>query len=296
MIKLFLKQVSFFLLILLVFNFLLFFLIRGFYIKDYDEVDLRYSAYLLADSHGVPLGDFTENHQVHNFSGHSDSYLDMERKLNYLIRNTKVEKIYLSVDDHTLSPTREKQNNLDRSAYYTEAEDFSSYRDYIVDKYLQYYCVFLNDRYSLIIKNFIQDELFDFRKWGGVRSKSSWEDLSDQQQETISQDRINNYFETDIPSEKMSDSLERIIALCKAKNIELIGLRFPISKTYADLLDEESYDADDLLIDHNLPVADFDSLFLEQDEMFRDMDHLDRDGGEIFVKILFDSLAVARVM
>ncbi|WPR75254.1 hypothetical protein [Algoriphagus sp. NG3] len=295
MIKLFLKQVSFFVLILLVFNFLLFLLIRGFYIKDYDEVDLRYSAYLLADSHGVPLGDFTENHQVHNFSGHSDSYLDMERKLNFLIRNTKVEKIYLSVDDHTLSPTREKQNNLDRSAYYTEAEDFSSYRDYIVDKYLKYYCVFLNDRYSLIIKNFIQDELFDFRKWGGVRSKSSWEDLSDQQQETISQDRISNYFETDIPSEKMSDSLERIIALCKAKNIELIGLRFPISKTYADLLDEESYDADDLLIDHHYPVADFDSLFLEQDEMFRDMDHLDREGGEEFVKILFDSMAVARV-
>ncbi|WP_323833823.1 hypothetical protein [Algoriphagus sp. D3-2-R+10] len=265
-------------------------MIRGFYIKDYDEVDLGYSEYLLADSHGTPLGDFTEIHDVHNFSGQSDSYLDMERKLKYLIRNTTVKKIYISVDDHTLSPTRENQNNLDRSAYYTEKGDFPSYQEFIHDKYLQYYCVFLNDRYSLVIKNFIQYELFNFSKWGGVRSKSSWEDLSFVEQVEISQDRIDNYFEFSFPSVKMSNSLRRIISICKAEDIELIGLRFPLTKTYVDILDNESYDADSVLINNNLPIVDFDSLFLEQDYLFRDMDHLDRDGGEKFAKILFDSL------
>ncbi|MEB2780433.1 hypothetical protein U3A58_08500 [Algoriphagus sp. C2-6-M1] len=265
-------------------------MIRGFYIKDYDEVDLGYSEYLLADSHGTPLGDFTEIHDVHNFSGQSDSYLDMERKLRFLIRNTTVKKIYISVDDHTLSPTRENQNNLDRSAYYTDKGDFPSYQEFIYDKFLKYYCVFLNDRYSLVIKNFLQYELFDFSKWGGVRSKSSWEDLSDIQQVEISQDRINNYFEFSFPSVKMSDSLQRIISLCKAKDIELVGLRFPLSKTYVDILDDESYNADSIFINNGLHIEDFDSLFLEQDSLFRDMDHLDRAGGEKFVEILFDSL------
>ncbi len=290
MIKLFLKQVSIFLLLVLALNFLLFFMIRGFYIKDYDDVDLGYSAYLLADSHGTPLGDFTEIHDVHNFSAQSDSYLDMERKLNFLLRNTTVERIYISVDDHTLSPTRENQNNLDRSAYYTTKEDFSSYREFVYNKYLKYYCVFLNDRYSLVIKNFIQFELFDFSKWGGVRSKSSWEDLSISEQNEVSQDRIDNYFALPSPSEKMSESLQRIIALSKARNIELIGLKFPLSKSYVEILENESYRADSVFLNHNLPIVDFDSLFLEKDFMFRDMDHLDREGGEQFVEILFDSL------
>lgn len=266
---------------------MLFFLIRGFYIKDYDEVDLDFTSYLLADSHGTPLGDFTENHQVHNFSGQSDSYLDMERKLKFLIRNTDVNRVYITVDDHTLSPTRENQNNLDRSAYYTEANDYTNYIQYFREKYLNYYCVFMNDRYSLVIKNFIQDELFNVSKWGGVRSKSSWEKLSRVEQLAISKDRVNNYFELSQPSASMSESLLRIISLCKEEDIELIGLRFPLTKTYVDVLNEDSYEADSLMTIHQLPVIDFDSLYLEQDSLFRDMDHLDKRGGEKFAKILF---------
>lgn len=266
---------------------MLFFLIRGFYIKDYDEVDLDFTSYLLADSHGTPLGDFTENHQVHNFSGQSDSYLDMERKLKFLIRNTDVNRVYITVDDHTLSPTRENQNNLDRSAYYTEANDYTNYIQYFREKYLNYYCVFMNDRYSLVIKNFIQDELFNVSKWGGVRSKSSWEKLSRVEQLAISKDRVNNYFELSQPSASMSESLLRIISLCKEEDIELIGLRFPLTKTYVGVMNEESYEADSLMTIHQLPVIDFDSLYLEQDSLFRDMDHLDKRGGEKFAKILF---------
>ncbi len=280
---------------LMALNIFMFFLIKGFYIKDYNEVDLNYSSYLLADSHGTPLGDFTEINNVHNFSGQSDSYLDMERKLKYLIRNTQVEKIYISVDDHTLSPTRENQNNLDRSAYYTTKNDYSSYLKYIREKYLVYYCVFLNDRYNLVIKHFIQDELFNTSKWGGVRSKSSWENLSAIQQQEISRDRINNYFKTSTPSAGMSESLLRIISLCQQNDIDLIGLRFPFTKTYADILNNESYNADSVLMNYDLPIIDFDSLYLEQDSLFRDMDHLDRKGGEKFAKVLFNNQGVSKI-
>jgi hypothetical protein len=290
MIILFVKQASIFLVLLFIINFSLFFLIRGFYIRDYNEVDLGYSEYLLADSHGTPLGDFTELHDVHNFSSQSDSYLDMERKLRFLIQNTTVKKIYISVDDHTLSSTREKQNNLDRSSYYTQKEDFANYKEYIYEKYLKYYCVFLNDRYSLVIKNFIQNELFNVSKWGGVRSKSSWEDLTSSEQIEKSLDRVHYYFEYSFPSVKMTDSLKRIVAICKENNIELIGLKFPLSKTYVAILENESYHANSLLINNGLLIADFDSLFLEEDHLFRDMDHLDKAGGEKFVEILFNSL------
>ncbi|AFL84344.1 hypothetical protein Belba_1742 [Belliella baltica DSM 15883] len=288
--KSFLKKSSIFLLLLLVLNVLMFFLIKLFYIKDYEDVDLKFSSFLLADSHGTPIGDFSEEYDVHNFSGQSDSYLDMERKLKYLIRNTDVDTIYISVDDHTLSPTRENQNNLDRSAYYTTKEDYSNYFDYINDKYLKYYLIFLNDRYSLVIKNFIQEELFAFSKWGGSSSKIPWEKLTVEEQKEKSKARFENYFEKPDPSVKMSAALQNIISICEDNNIKLFGVRFPVSKVYYGILGEESYHADSLFFKNGLVVLDFDNLLLEQDSLFRDMDHLDKEGGGVFADILFDTI------
>ncbi|MCH7406162.1 hypothetical protein [Belliella aquatica] len=288
--KSFLNKLSFFFIILLILNVLLFFLIKAFYIKDYEDVDLEFSSFLLADSHGVPIGDFSEKYDVHNFSGQSDSYLDMERKLKYLIRNSKVSTIYISVDDHTLSPTRENQNNLDRSAFYTSKEDYSNYFDFINDKYLKYYLIFLNDRYSLVIKNFIQEELFTFSKWGGRISRKQWEDLPIEVQKEKSRSRFKNYFEKPIASEKMITALQRIISTCKSNNIKLIGVRFPVSKVYFAMLEKNSYHADSLFLKNNILVFDFDNRLIEVDSLFRDMDHLDREGGEVFSNILFDSL------
>lgn len=288
----FLKRFSIFILVLFILNVLMFFLIKAFYIKDYEDVDLQFSTFLLADSHGTPIGDFSEEYGVHNFSGQSDSYLDMERKLNYLIRNADVTTIYISVDDHTLSPTRENQNNLDRSAYYTYPSDFTNYFDYLNERYLRYYLIFLNDRYSLVVKNFIQEELFAFSKWGGSSRKRAWEDLSPEEQLEKSLSRFENYFEKPEPSINMTAALKRIVSMCELNNIELIGVRFPVSKVYYGILGEESYHADSLFIKNKLMVLDFDNLLLERDSLFRDMDHLDKEGGEIFADILFDSLSI----
>ncbi|SNS36728.1 hypothetical protein SAMN06295967_10863 [Belliella buryatensis] len=286
----FLKNTFLFLIILLVVNFALFLLIRGFYIKDYEEVDLDFDEFILADSHGTPLGDFAEEFEVHNFSAQSDSYLDMGRKLRYLLRKGKIERIYISVDDHTLSPTRENQNNLDRSAYYTERDDFDSWFEFVNEKYLKYYLVFLNDRYSLVIKNFITEELFDYRRWGGSKGRIAWENLTEEERRRQAQDRFENYFEQDGASEKMRDALMNIISLSREHNVELIGVRFPLSRSYYGILGEESYHADSIFMKESLRILDFDNVFLDRDSLFRDMDHLDREGGEIFVDILLDSL------
>jgi hypothetical protein len=59
----FIGKVLFFLSVIVLVNLFLFILVKLFYIRDYEEVDLNYSGYLLADSHGIPLGDFTETYQ-----------------------------------------------------------------------------------------------------------------------------------------------------------------------------------------------------------------------------------------
>jgi hypothetical protein len=44
-----------------------------------------------------------------------------------------------------------------------------------------------------------------------------------------------------------------------------------------------------LFLSNNLEVLDYENLMVERDSLFRNMDHLDKEGGEIFTDILFDS-------
>lgn len=281
----FLKFTATALLVLFLMNIFLFIVIKLFYIKKYDQYELDYDTYLLADSHGIPLADILEIVDVYNFSEHSESYLDMERKLDFLIQKSSVKTIWLSVDDHTLSPSRESLNNLDRSVFYASKEEFSSQGEFFKEKYLEYYLPFLNPKYALVIKNFLVNELLNPSKWGGGK-RVPWEKLDDLTQRRKSDERILQYFEGVNPSENLLESLKRIISKCKAHNIEIIGIRFPLTEEYLEAKGDLSYNADSLFIAQGLKVLDFDSLYLGKDDLFRDQDHLDAEGGEDFAKIL----------
>ncbi len=283
----FLSKVLKFLALLFSVNLLLFCFVKLFYIKDYEQVDLGFSEFILADSHGIPLSDFSEDYRVHNFSEHGDSYLDMERKIKYLIAETEVDKIYLTVDDHTLSPYRENFNNMDRSAYFSVLSDHQDVVEYVEEKYLEYYIVFLHDKYSLVIRNFIESELFDYTKWGGSK-KTSWESLSKEAREYKSRMRIQDFFPNTEKSETLTETLNDIISLCKNNDIELIGIRFPLTESFHENLGSKSFNADSIFYQNELKVLDYDSLFFGQDTLFRDQDHLDAEGGDIFADILFE--------
>lgn len=272
-------------LVLFILNMFLFIIIKFFYIKKYDQYELDHETYLLADSHGIPLADILEIVDVYNFSEHSESYLDMERKLDFLIRQSSIKSVWLSVDDHTLSPSRESLNNLDRSVFYASKEEFTSQADYFKAKYLEYYLPFFNPKYALVIKNFLVNELFNPGKWGGGK-RVPWEKLDDLIQRRKSEERIQQYFEGHNPSEKLLASLMRIIAKCEAHDIEIIGIRFPLTEEYLEAKGDLSYNADSLFLAYGLKVLDFDSLYLGKDELFRDQDHLDAEGGEEFAEIL----------
>lgn len=285
----FISKAIFFFCVMITVNLLLFTLVKLFYIRDYEEVDLNYSSYLLADSHGIPLGDFTEAFDVHNFSQHGDSYLDMERKLKYLIANTEVSKVYISVDDHTLSPYRDDFNNVDRSAYYTGPEDHQDLFGFLEEKYLEYYIVFMHEKYSLVIRSFLEKELFDFSKWE-KQKKTSWVDLSEEAQDQKSVSRANDFFPGPQRSTALTASLNSIISICEENKIELIGVRFPLSKSFHKIIGSKNYLADEIFYKEGLVVQDYDSLYLGQDVFFKDQDHLDRAVGAEFAEILFEGI------
>ena len=65
----------------------------------------------LGDSRSWRLNNLT-HYKISNFSSGSDSYLDMENKLKYVVQNQIVDTLFIMVDNHTLSPQREVANNV----------------------------------------------------------------------------------------------------------------------------------------------------------------------------------------
>ena len=112
---------------LMVLNVIMYYFGEKYYFKGYYEYSLAYDTYILADSHGLVLENDSEIYGAYNFSAASDSYIDMLRKIKYLARNTNIQKVYITVDHHTLSPYRERINNTDRSTFYSTSEDYDSY-------------------------------------------------------------------------------------------------------------------------------------------------------------------------
>ena len=93
-------------------------------------------------------------------------------------------------------------------------------------------------------------------------------------------------FPTKNKSLKLEKTLMEIIDLCKTNGIELIGLKFPVSKTYLKIVGQRNYGADQLFISNGLKVIDQESTFIDNDGYFGDQDHLNPKGGEAFVEKL----------
>ena len=127
-----------FFIVILVFNSIVFlFVISKYYDGYIKKPEKGYDAFILSDSHGLSISNYSEEYNVFNFSAGSDSYFDMKRKITFLLENDYIfDKIYITVDDHTLSPYREKANNLDRSSVYTSSNEYESHFDYLKEKYI----------------------------------------------------------------------------------------------------------------------------------------------------------------
>jgi hypothetical protein len=78
-----------------------------------------------------------------------------------------------------------------------------------------------------------------------------------------------------------------IIQICKSFQINLIGIKFPLSKTYIETIKNLNYGADEILKRKQIQILDFKLLFEGDDTYFLNQDHLNRKGGEKFTKKLF---------
>jgi len=283
------KKVGIFVFILLLFNALITYIVWETYYKDYSNVVLSYDSYLLADSRGEPLGDLLQDIGVFNFSQGSDSYLDMLRKLKYLVRKARVSRIIITVDDHTLSRFRESLNNLDRSIVYAFPDDFDNRFAYIKQRYIKRYISFFNPKSRDIIKTKITNKIINGKNQG---SDEEWSELDFKQRSELAEIRADYHFAYKQKSTTMSVALEEIITFCKSNHIDLVGIKFPISNDYISIIQSKGYKADSLIKSRGYNVLDFTDIYRNNNNYFFNEDHLNEFGGRVFSDTLKRSLTI----
>ena len=289
--KKFLLYSAIFFMILLVLNCALYFLTEKIYWKGYfQHLDKNHSSFLLADSHGLPLKQFSEKYGLYNFSTESDSYEDMLRKIKHIIGNCDAKNILISVDDHTLSSYRETMNNLDRSIGYSDISDYSSVYEMIKEKYIRHYFVLLNPKSRSVVRKYIETSILKCIGLHQEHASFVWSELSDNDRQSRSAGRSNQQFPSKIRSARLTETLLDIIQLCKKHEVSLVGIKFPLSKSYGSAIKNKGYKADSIFQSHGLTVLDFSSLYFDHNEYFENQDHLNEQGGELFSKVLADSL------
>jgi hypothetical protein len=281
----FIKQILWFLSLLLVINVCLFSLLKeANYYSNYEKIDGNCSTYLLSDSHGAVFRNILIEVGICNFSFNADSYIDIERKLKYLINNSSVSQVILTADNHSLSKYRFIGSNTDRSSFYTEVGDYSNSFRYAREKYINKYIPMLNARSRSVTRLFLVSMVR--REYASIVNKSqnlsakqlSWHELSKKKQSILMDKRAKTQFPNNNISSELLSSLANIISLCRNNSIELIGLKFPLFEDYYSLINDKGFKVDSLLKSNGITVIDYSKLFFKNDNYFTDPDHLNEEG------------------
>ena len=287
--KKFIYSISIFIILLVLMNFFLSMKIDELYYNKYEEVDLNFETYLLSDSHGDALGNLTEKINVYNFSAGGDSYIDMNRKLHFLIKNSKIQRVLVSVDDHTLSKYREVMNNVDRSSVFLDwkiGDSKEKLFKLIKNNYVKKYLTFFNIKGREVLKAYLNSKLR-----GKNNHYRKWNSLSLAEKIKLSNTRFNFQFNHE-KSELLTSSLFEIINLSKENNIELIGVKFPLSNEYCNAIGDNSFEADHVFESKKINVIDNKKIFSENQDFFNDQDHLNKKGSIAFIEILSNIILI----
>ncbi|WP_288341621.1 hypothetical protein [uncultured Roseivirga sp.] len=271
--------------ILLTLNFILLSKVNRLYLNDYVIQEIPpYTNFLFGDSHGNALDQRLQPGGIFNFSDGSDSYIDMERKLNFLLKSIKVDTIYLSVDNHSLAQYRDRLNNHPRSIFYVHLNR-NNFFELIPKRYL----VYNNPTYLDLIMQSFKAIIINQHTQNESKPKQ-WQDFSEIERIKASSFRYRMQFGNQERSHKISEALANIITLCNENNITIIGIKFPLDGVYYDIINGKNFKADSMLRSAGFEVWDYSQFFLKQPELFNDQDHLNQTGAELFTTEILDRI------
>jgi len=220
---------------------------------------------------------------VKNLSFGSDNFLDMYRKLDFVNSLNKIDTVYISLDEHLFSSYRDNFNNNHISSFIAENKSLiESINDFNV---------LPGSKGHLFFQTKIKSGLYNIIKPSSTLNKKdqNWEDFSNNSKIIKAKKRVALQFKDF--SILQSNYFDSIYYYCNKFKIKLIGVKFPLSKDYLIVRNNNPNFKEYNINYHNIQLIDFSETFIYSDSFFRDQDHVNEKGSNYIISKLKNNLS-----
>ena len=251
----------------------------------------------LGDSHAATnIQAVKLNEKYVKLANGGDNLRQMLLKLDFAVRNKPTIKYaVIPIDFHSFSNYRYHDKSFKKDLLYSR--NFSLISDLykvtwfnIGGQLLSYYVPLISgdnwERYFLIISKQLEESISSQNE----KTAATWPKLTQAQRNTIAQKRIESQLKEPIVHDEMVYAFDRLISFCKQNDIKLIGIKYPLSREYRNLLKKYEIDKVDEVYrsrrNRFMFINDYHELFNESPQYFNDSDHLSLEGSNKFTSML----------
>lgn len=249
---------------------------------------------LMGDSHAWALGQEFLGEKTYNFAYDSDSFFDIYCKLIYCVdHQIPLRTILLECDRHMFSEYRLRTNSEKRTVrlvtriVYQDAYS-TDLGDYLLNRFVYRTLSALDINNSPLLIGLVKDRV---KGWFSPDETDSltWAMRSEDERSANALARLN--FQLNQPyTAQLEVAFHKILALCKKNGIEVIGVRFPLSVEYRQLLvNQDLSQVEQIYEASGIPIIDLSDRITDAN-YFKDEDHLNQAGADRFCELLLGEL------
>jgi hypothetical protein len=256
--------------------------------RNLAPVNFDYDMFIIGDSRSHTLKNNLEEYGYFNFSSRGDSYQDMYRKIDFLTKKVAVKTILLQVDEYHVLKYRESLNNDFISVNYTTYRDYKNFILYFYIKYIK--PSILDSQIKDVVKKYLHNLL---NKLNVHTIMFLNENVTINEGNINLNQDLNDRFHKQYGKGKslfLENYLEKILKICKDKDIELIGIKYPIRSDYLDIISNTSLIENSFLLTDEYKTLDYSSAFRSKSDYFQDQDHLNDLGAFYLINLLKNDL------
>jgi hypothetical protein len=147
----------------------------------------------------------------------------------------------------------------------------------LFEKFLLKYIPLLKVENSILIRKFL------FKKKVPIKKKYEFNTLSKAAKMERCIRRVKYQFLEYGYSPKLLSCLKEILLLCKVNDIELIGLKFPLTSIFNEVLAKRAFHVENFI--DKIVIWDFRNSIV-QDSLFINEGHLNIEGAKLFCELL----------
>jgi len=304
----FLKQLILFAVGILLFNAVLWLLSRHLLFEDYGDGFMEvsqapYEVILVGDSHVAALAQADVNKRTMNFGYNSDSVQNVLAKLLYCLEKGEgLKLLVIQAGDHLLNAHRIQINNRKRSVGFLSLPTYrATYggraREYLWEKYVESYLPVVALDRSELFRRAIHAGLKKWLRQGLLGAEApaapvdDWSRLSAAERRQAADERVRVVYSTE-QSAVLQEALLKIVEIGRRQGIRILGIKYPVTPEYRELAGArfDGQPVAEILRTEGVEVMDFLTLYDAHPEFFKDADHLNSRGAQVFGQLLSDLL------